>query len=219
MSRNLAKFVSQGNRAPAQLAGRLAQERLERLDGLPDPLPLQPRAADLRRKRFRQAQGVRRWPAGCFSRTPTAGRDEFNHWAELLAYKLFDQDLKDLPADHFVYNALFKPRRKIPAARRRQRDAHAHDPFADRHLASAGSAKGASNDRAVYELGANLFVYSTGMQVPRNRLDTLYVDGSARQAEDDRPDRAAEVRRRLGPRALGVGTRAAACSAARRASA
>jgi hypothetical protein len=37
-------------------------------------------------------------------------------------------------------------------------------------------AKGASADRAVYELGANLFVYSTGMQIPRNRLDTIYVD-------------------------------------------
>jgi hypothetical protein len=37
-------------------------------------------------------------------------------------------------------------------------------------------AKGASVDRSVFDLGANIFVYSTGMQVPRNRLDTLYVE-------------------------------------------
>ena len=56
----------------------------------------------------------------------------------MLAYKLFDQDLKDLPPDHFVYNALFKPSETVPAARRRQRDAHVHDPLADRHLQTLG---------------------------------------------------------------------------------
>src|SRR5439155_892306 len=31
------------------------------------------------------------------------------------------------------------------------------------------------DDRVAYELGGNLFVYATGQDIPRNRLDALYV--------------------------------------------
>src|SRR5439155_4178966 len=32
------------------------------------------------------------------------------------------------------------------------------------------------DDRVAYELGGNLFVYATGQDIPRNRLDALYVE-------------------------------------------
>jgi hypothetical protein len=103
------------------------------------------------------------------------GTREFNQFAEILAYKLFDQDLKDLPPDHFVYNALFKPSEPFPlrGVGNATRTFMIHSPT---DISKRWVAKGASSDRPVYELGANLFVYSTGMQVPRNRLDTIYVD-------------------------------------------
>ena len=103
------------------------------------------------------------------------GTREFNLFAEMLAYKLFDQDLKDLPPDHFVFNALFKPGEKFPlrGVGNATRTFMIHSPT---DISRRWVAKGASADRAVYELGANLFVYSTGMQVPRNRLDTIYVE-------------------------------------------
>jgi hypothetical protein len=103
------------------------------------------------------------------------GTREFNQFAEMLAFKLFDQDLKDLPPDHFVYNALFKPSEPFPlrGVGNATRTFMIHSPT---DISKRWVAKGASSDRPVYELGANLFVYSTGMQVPRNRLDTIYVD-------------------------------------------
>jgi hypothetical protein len=103
------------------------------------------------------------------------GTREFNQFAEMLAFKLFDQDLKDLPPDHFVYNALFRPGEKfaLRGVGNATRTFMIHSPT---DISKRWVAKGASTDRAVYELGANLFVYSTGMQVPRNRLDTIYVE-------------------------------------------
>ena len=100
---------------------------------------------------------------------------EFNQFAEMLAFKLFDQDLKDLPPTHFVYNALFKPGEQFPlrGVGNATRTFMIHSPT---DISKRWVAKGASNDRPVYELGANLFVYSTGMQIPRNRLDTVYVE-------------------------------------------
>jgi hypothetical protein len=103
------------------------------------------------------------------------GTKEFNQWAEMLTYKLFDQDLKDLPPEHFVFNALFKPDQKFPlrGVGNATRTFMIHSPT---DISKRWVAKGASVDRSVFDLGANIFVYSTGMQVPRNRLDTLYVE-------------------------------------------
>ena len=103
------------------------------------------------------------------------GTREFNQFAELLAFKLFDQDLKDLPSDHFVYNALFRLPEQFPlrGVGNATRTFMIHSPT---DIAKRWQAVSPAADRPVYDLGANLFVYSTGMQVPRNRLDTLHVE-------------------------------------------
>lgn len=101
---------------------------------------------------------------------------EFNQFAELLAMKIFDgEELKDLPADHFIYNALFKPTETFPlkAISNGTRVMMLHSPV---DLAKRWQGKNAKTDRPAFELGANMFIYATGMSVPRNRLDTLAVD-------------------------------------------
>lgn len=112
------------------------------------------------------------------------GKDEFNQWAELVAQKLFKQEMTELPANHFVYTALFRPQEKfgLRGVSNGTRTLMIHSPT---DVARRWQAKAATADRPAFELGANLFVYATGMQVPRNRLETLYVGdapaGSAAQ--------------------------------------
>ncbi|MEO6434928.1 MAG: DUF4159 domain-containing protein, partial [Tepidisphaeraceae bacterium] len=102
------------------------------------------------------------------------GAEEFNQWAQLLAIKLFNHELKPLPDDHFVYNALFRPKEKIEllGVSNATRTMLIHSPT---DIAKRWQAKKPSDDRDAFNLGANLFVYSTGMAVPRNRVDTLFV--------------------------------------------
>jgi DNA-directed RNA polymerase subunit RPC12/RpoP len=102
------------------------------------------------------------------------GNKEFNQWAELLAIKLFNQELKDLPANHFINNALFRPKETFPLKAvsngTRVLMLHCSDDIAKRW-----QAKSPKDDRPAFELGANLFVYATGRDVPRNRIDSLFV--------------------------------------------
>ena len=98
---------------------------------------------------------------------------EFNQWAELLAMRLFpDQQLADLPENHFIYSAGFRPRDKFPlrAVGNATRLYMVHSPT---DIAKRWQAKDPKADRSPFELGANLFVYATGMHVPRNRVATL----------------------------------------------
>lgn len=100
---------------------------------------------------------------------------EFNQWAAVLAMKLFGgRELKDLPPNHFAYNALFRPKEPFPlrGISNNTRLLMLHSPT---DLARRWQGKDPKADRGVYELGANLFIYATGMQVPRNRLETLAV--------------------------------------------
>jgi hypothetical protein len=110
------------------------------------------------------------------------GKREFNQWADLLAMKLFKQELKEVQADHFIYTALFRPKEKFPiravANSTRLLMVHCSDDIAKRW-----QSKKPQDDRAVYELGANLFVYATGMEIPRNRIDSLFVADLPGQAQ------------------------------------
>ena len=105
------------------------------------------------------------------------GSAEFNQFAELLAQKLFGKELTDLPPDHFIYNALFRPKEKFPIKAvsngTRLLMIHCSDDIAKRWQTQSPK-----NDRVAFELGGNLFVYVTGQDIPRNRLDALYVPDS-----------------------------------------
>ena len=101
--------------------------------------------------------------------------DQFNQWAEVMAIKLFPNgELKDLPREHYIYNLLFKPQENIPlrALGNGTRLLIVHSPT---DLSKRWQVKDPKSDRPAFELGANVFVYATGMQVPRNRVDTLDV--------------------------------------------
>ena len=100
---------------------------------------------------------------------------EFNQFAELLAMKLFDgQELKELPADSPIFNAVYKPKERFPlkAVSNGTRILMLHSP---NDIAKRWQGRDGKTDRAVFELGANMFIYATGMAVPRNRLDTVTV--------------------------------------------
>src|SRR5439155_24561880 len=85
-----------------------------------------------------------------------------------------NQELRDLPQDHFVYHALFHPKEKFPlkvvSNGTRLLMIHCSDDVAKRW-----QAKTPKDDHSAYEIGANLFVYATGQEIPHNRLDSLYV--------------------------------------------
>lgn len=100
---------------------------------------------------------------------------EFSQWAELLAIKLFGRELQPLPAEHFAYTALFRPKQQIPllGVSNATRTLMIHSPT---DLAKRWQASKPTADRDPFDLGANLFVYSTGMAVPRNRVDTLHIE-------------------------------------------
>ena len=102
------------------------------------------------------------------------GEKQFDQWAQILAIKLFGQELKPVPPDHFAYNAIFRPGENIPlmGVSNATRTLMLHCPT---DISKRWQTSKSSQDRAPYDLGANLFVYSTGMAVPRNRVDTLYV--------------------------------------------
>lgn len=102
------------------------------------------------------------------------GKTEFNQWAELLARKLFGRAMTDVPANHFVYNALFRPQESFPlrGISNGTRMLMIHSP---NDISRRWQSASPTTDRPVYELGANLFVYATGFAVPRNRIDTLFV--------------------------------------------
>jgi hypothetical protein len=106
------------------------------------------------------------------------GNKEFNQFAELLAMKLFNQELKDVPPNHFVYNALFHPAEKFPlkcvSNGTRLLMVHCPDDIAKRWQSQSPK-----TDRTAFELGGNLFIYATGMELPRNRLDSLFVPETA----------------------------------------
>jgi hypothetical protein len=99
---------------------------------------------------------------------------EFNQFAELLAQKLFGREMQEIPPDHLIFNALFHPKDK-PRLRGIGNGARLlmiHSPEDIARKWQLGNFK----DRTPFEFGANLFVYATGKQVPRNRLDSFYVE-------------------------------------------
>jgi hypothetical protein len=99
---------------------------------------------------------------------------EFNQWAEILALKLFKKDLQDLPPNHYVYNATFRPQERFPlkGVSNNTRLLMLHAPV---DIAKRWHGANPKTDRGAFEFGANLFIYATGLQVPRNRLETLAI--------------------------------------------
>jgi hypothetical protein len=110
------------------------------------------------------------------------GSKEFNQWAELLALKLFGQPLTDLPDNHFVYNAVYRPKQKFPlrGVSNQTRMLMIHSPT---DIAVLWQSKQPADAPDAFELGANLYLYATGMDVPRNRVATLYVPALPGEAE------------------------------------
>ena len=126
-------------RAAAQLAGRPDR----RADGPTGPTrpsstsPATRRRASAPRTTTSSASSSR--PAGCSSPTPTRARRSSTRWAADLAHQLFRQyEMADLPADHPIYNIVFKtnPRPPLKAVTNGSRILMLHSP-AD--LACAGS--------------------------------------------------------------------------------
>ena len=83
--------------------------------------------------------------------------------------------MRDLPADHPVYNVAFKvDARAFPlrAVSNGPRLLMVHSP---RDIAAAWQSRDEGPGRAKFELGVNLFVYAAGKRDLRNRLDPTHV--------------------------------------------
>jgi hypothetical protein len=127
-----------------------------------------------------------------------AGSPKFNAWAAELAHELFRKyEMADLPADHPIYNIVFKtnPRPPLKAVTNGSRLLMLHAP-ADLALrwqqrqdrawegkkapAAADLSKGADAEMrakqlAPFQFAVNLFIYAAGKRDLRNRLDSPWV--------------------------------------------
>src|SRR5439155_21321000 len=102
------------------------------------------------------------------------GKNGFDQFCELLAQQLFGREMQDIPENHLIYNGLFHPNEK-PRLRGIGNGARLlmiHSPTDVSSKWQLGNTK----NRGPFEFGANLFVYATGKQIPRNRLDAFYVE-------------------------------------------
>lgn len=123
-----------------------------------------------------------------------ASSPAFDLWAKQLAGRLFPQyEMTDLPADHAIYNVLFKPNPKPPLKavsngsrvlmlhspadlalawqQRQDRMFEGRDGAERRNIDPAGKAA----KLAPFHLGTNIFIYAAGKRDLRNRLDSPIV--------------------------------------------
>jgi hypothetical protein len=103
--------------------------------------------------------------------------EEFNKWAADLANKLFQKyEMKDLPADHPVYNLVYKidddERPPLKGVSNGSRLLMVHSPV---DIAKWWQLRDARTHKGTFQLGVNLFLYAAGKRDLRNRLDSTFV--------------------------------------------
>jgi hypothetical protein len=102
--------------------------------------------------------------------------EPFNAWARQLAKRLFpDYELKDLPAQHPLYTLNYKitlPRPRLMGVSNGARLLMVHSTT---DLANAWQQRATVSRKEAFQLGANLYLYATGKERFRNRLDTPVV--------------------------------------------
>lgn len=116
--------------------------------------------------------------AGGLLFTQSDGDDpQFNKWAYDLAITLFPKyEMRDLPADHAVYNLVYKiegeDRPALRAVSNGSRLLMIHSPS---DIARAWQLRETRGRKGVFHFGVNLFLYAAGKRDLRNRLDSTFV--------------------------------------------
>jgi len=104
------------------------------------------------------------------------GNDAFNTWAANLAKELFPgQALENVSPQHPIYSLNFKlenPRPRLQAVDNGVRLLMVHAPS---DLASAWQVRAFESRKPPFQLGMNLYLYATGKEQFRNRLDTRAI--------------------------------------------
>jgi hypothetical protein len=102
---------------------------------------------------------------------------DFTKWAGELAAALFPKyEMKDLPADHPVYNLVYKiedeERPPLKAVSNGSRLLMVHSPV---DIARAWQLRETKQRKGMFHLGVNLFLYAAGKRDLRNRLESTFV--------------------------------------------
>ena len=104
------------------------------------------------------------------------GSDRFTAWAAKLAKEVFPgQALENVSPQHPLYSLNYKienPRPRLQAVDNGVRLLMVHSPT---DLASAWQTRSTESRKTMYQLGINLYLYATGKERFRNRLDTRAV--------------------------------------------
>jgi hypothetical protein len=105
------------------------------------------------------------------------------------AAKLFPRyELQDLPADHAVYNLVYKiddaGRPPLKAVSNGARLLMVHSPT---DVTRAWQLRDSKNRKGLFHLGMNLFLYATGKRDLRNRLDSTFVSDPGTPANGSVP--------------------------------
>jgi hypothetical protein len=104
------------------------------------------------------------------------GSNEFNRSVEALCKQMFPRyPLKDLPAEHALYKLNYtinSPRPRIQAVSNGSRLLLVHSPS---DLSAAWQTGSLASRKEAFHLGLNLYLYATGKERFRNRLDTAVV--------------------------------------------
>lgn len=105
-----------------------------------------------------------------------AGSPEFNAFAGELALKMFPTStLKPLPTEHAVYTLNYvidAPRPRLQAVTNGVRLLMVHSPT---DLSAAWQTRSTLTRAGEFQLGANIYLYATGKERFRNRLDTPLI--------------------------------------------
>jgi len=101
----------------------------------------------------------------------------FTSFVNDLAKRMYPQyEMRDLPPDHAIYSMVYKMTSKNnPPMRGLSNGTRMLIIHSPTDLASRWQNTHPRSKPAAYQMGANLYVYATGKQVPRNRLDTPIV--------------------------------------------
>ncbi|MEO6436874.1 MAG: DUF4159 domain-containing protein [Tepidisphaeraceae bacterium] len=101
---------------------------------------------------------------------------EFNGWAGEFAKKIFPEyPLEDLPTDHALYTLNYTvklPRPRLQGLSNGSRLLLVHSPT---DISIAWQTRAVVSRKEMFEVGINLYLYATGKQRFRNRLDTTLI--------------------------------------------
>ena len=114
---------------------------------------------------------------------------EVNKWAGELAATLFPRyEMQDLPADHAIYNLVYKideaERPPLKAVTNGARLLMVHSPT---DVARAWQLRDSKGRKGHFHLGINLFLYAAGKRDLRNRLDSTFVSDPGTPANGSVP--------------------------------